>query len=64
MPDYIITESSIHYITGFLQRYSDKYPTKKHADALLEMRGLSNLLIESLQMPKSISIVRHNLRNK
>lgn len=55
-----ITESSIHYIVGFLERYADKYPNKNHAVALKEFRELSNVLLESLQKPTNVNVIRHN----
>ncbi len=59
-----ITESSIHYAVGFLERYIEKYPNKKHADTLKEFRNLSNMLLENLEIPFTISVVRHDLKNK
>jgi hypothetical protein len=58
---YVISESSIHYVTGLLDRYADKFPTKHHADALAEFRYLSNLLLETLEMPMKMNIHRHKL---
>jgi GTP:adenosylcobinamide-phosphate guanylyltransferase len=51
MNKYYLTESAIHYAVGFLQRYDDKYPTKKHAETLKELRALSNLLLENGSIP-------------
>lgn len=62
MNQYIITESSIHYVKGFLERYKDQYPSKKHADALKEFTQLSDMLIESLQQPFAVKVIRHNLK--
>lgn len=56
---YLLTESSIHYAVGFLQRYTEQYPNKKHQEALKEFRNLSNTLLEHLSEPYSLGVVRH-----
>jgi ATP-dependent exoDNAse (exonuclease V) beta subunit len=62
MTRYVITESSLHYAMGFLQRYAENYPTKKHQDALKDFRDLSDKLLGCLEEPMTLNIVRHNLR--
>ncbi len=62
MNRHIISESHVHYVTGFLERYADKYPNRKHADALKEFRDLSNMLLENLGQPAALNIIRHNLK--
>jgi hypothetical protein len=59
-----ITESSIHYVTGLLDRYMEKHPSKHHADALKEFRELSNKLLETLEKPTSLNVVRHRIERK
>lgn len=58
---FVVTESSIHYVAGLLDRYAEKHPTKHHVDALNEFRNLSNKLLESLEEPMKLAIHRHNL---
>lgn len=62
MNKFTLSESAIHYATGFLMRYVEQYPTKKHADSLKNLRDLSNMLLESLEQPVSLNIIRHNLK--
>lgn len=64
MNSFVITESSLHYVTGLLDRYADKYPTKHHQDALNEFRNLSNKLLETLEEPMKLAIHRHQLGGK
>lgn len=61
---FILTESSIHYVTGFLDRYADKFPTRHHQDALNEFRNLSNKLLDILEEPMNVAIARHKLKHK
>lgn len=61
MGNSYITESSVHYITGLLDRYMEKHPSKHHADALKEFRELSNRLLETLEKPFEVRIVRHRI---
>jgi hypothetical protein len=61
---YVITESTIHYVTGLLERYADKHPSKHHQDALFEFRNLSNRLLETLEEPCRLNIHRHRLEGK
>ena len=63
MTNYVITESSVHYVAAILDRVADKYPTKHHQDALNEFRNLSNRLLETLEEPMKVGIARHHLRN-
>lgn len=57
-----LSESSIHYVTGLLARYEDSIPAKHHADALKEFRELSNRLLETLEKPMTIGIIRHRIK--
>jgi hypothetical protein len=59
MTKYYLSESAIHYAVGFLERYDEKYPTKKHKEALKEFRDLSNSLLEHLSQPVTLNIYRH-----
>jgi hypothetical protein len=61
MNNLVVSESSIHYIVGFLERYADKYLTKHHQDAIKEFRVVSNKLLETLEEPTRISIHRHKI---
>lgn len=61
MQNYIISESSVHYVTGLLDRYAEKHPSKHHADALKEFRILSNKLLETLEKPMLVGIARHRV---
>lgn len=61
MNNLIVTESSIHYVVGLLDRYADKYLTKHHTEALNEFRAVSNKLLETLQEPSRITIHRHKI---
>lgn len=62
MNNFIITESSIHYVTGFLERYKEQHPTAHHVEALKEFRDLSNKLLDGLEKPVSVGIARHHLK--
>jgi hypothetical protein len=62
MNRYVLTESAVHYAVGFLERYADKYPTKSHKDALKDFRDLSNMLLEHLEEPMTLNVIRHNLK--
>lgn len=61
MNNLVISESTIHYIAGFLDRYQDQYQTKHHKDALAEIRLVSNKLLETLEEPTRVSIHRHRI---
>lgn len=62
MNSFILTESSIHYVTGFLERYKEQFPTAHHVAALKEFRDLSNKLLDGLEKPVSVGIARHHLK--
>ena len=62
MKKYVLNESSVHYAIGFLERYHDKYPTKKHEDVMKDIRALSDLLLEHLGQTVEVVITRHNLK--
>lgn len=61
MINLVISESSVHYITGLLDRYAEKHPSKHHVDALAEFRTLSNRLLETLEEPTRVAILRHRV---
>lgn len=64
MNNLVVSESSIHYIVGFLERYKEKYMTKHHLDAINEFRTVSNKLLETLEEPARISIHRHRIERE
>lgn len=62
MKRHILDESTVHYAIGFLDRYADKYNTKKHNDVMKDLRSLSDLLLEHLGETVEVTITRHNIR--
>lgn len=61
MNNFVVSESSIHYIAAFLDRYQEQYQTKHHKDALSELRHLSNMLLDTLEEPVKLNVYRHKL---
>lgn len=60
MSNFIVSESTIHYVAAFLERWQEKSPTSHHhVEAQKELRDLSNYLLEHLKAPCTVGIIRH-----
>lgn len=61
MNNFYITEASIHYVASLLDNTAEKIPSRKHLDVLAEFRDLSNKLLETLEKPTRINVIRHHI---